>query len=122
MTERIRFLGFRDDVPTVLAASDAMVHPARYEAYGLGVHEALCRGLPAIVSADAGVAERYPNELQSLLIEDPNDSAELAERLRSWRRDIEQILALVSPVSTALRSHTWDEMAAQILRIIKTAN
>ena len=57
---RIRFLGFRDDVSTVLAAADVLVHPARYEAYGLGVHEAICRGLPAIVSAAAGVAELYP--------------------------------------------------------------
>ena len=42
---------FAADVAPVIAAADVLVHPARYEAYGLGVHEALCRGLPAIVSA-----------------------------------------------------------------------
>ena len=60
LASRICFLGFRTDVPCILAAADLMVHPARYEAYGLGVHEALCRGLPAIVSAAAGVTERIP--------------------------------------------------------------
>ncbi len=49
---RMRFLGFRRDMPVVFAACDVLIHPARYEAYGLGVHEALCRGLPAIVTAD----------------------------------------------------------------------
>ena len=63
LERRITFLGFRKDVSRMMAAADALVHPARYEAYGLGVHEALCRGLPAIVSAAAGIAERYPQEL-----------------------------------------------------------
>ena len=48
--ESILILGFRKDVPQILSACDALVAPTRYEAYGLGVHEALCSGLPAIVS------------------------------------------------------------------------
>ena len=79
--DRIRFAGFRTDVPEILAALDALVHPARYEAYGLSVREALCRGVPAIVSASAGVAEHYPPELGGLLIADPNDPAELRGKL-----------------------------------------
>ena len=46
----VQFLGFRGDVPAVLAACDLLVSPARYEPYGLNVHEALCCGLPALVS------------------------------------------------------------------------
>ena len=57
---------FDRDMPAVLAAADVLVHPARYEAYGLAVHEALCRGIPAIVSREAGVAERYPAALEPL--------------------------------------------------------
>ena len=60
----ITFLGFRTDVSRVIGAADVMVHPARYEAYGLGVHEAICRGVPAIVSARAGIAELYPPALR----------------------------------------------------------
>ena len=85
LTDRVRFLGFRSDVPDLLRAADALVHPARYEAYGLGVHEALCCGLPAVVSAVAGVAERYPPDLADLLLTDPESPAELAARLRYWR-------------------------------------
>jgi len=115
---RIRFLGFRDDVATVLAASDALVHPARYEAYGLGVHEAICRGLPAIVSATAGVAELYPPDLSDLLIQNVEDSGEIADRLRRWRRDSAGAACRVRPFSDRLRSRTWDDMAAEIQRTV----
>jgi glycosyltransferase involved in cell wall biosynthesis len=115
---RITFLGFRDDVATVLAAADALVHPARYEAYGLGVHEAICRGLPAIVSAAAGVAERYPPDLSDLLIQDVEDAREIADRLRRWRNDLAGTALRVRPFSDRLRSRTWADMSAEIERAI----
>jgi glycosyltransferase involved in cell wall biosynthesis len=115
LSDRIHFLGFRADVPDVLAALDSLVHPARYEAYGLSVHEALCRGVPALVSATAGVAEQYPAALAELLIRDPDDAGELADRLTSWRRDIERVRSMVAPVSATLRERTWDGMAQQIV-------
>jgi glycosyltransferase involved in cell wall biosynthesis len=121
LTERIRFLGFRRDVPRILAASDVLVHPARYEAYGLGVHEALCRGIPALVSAEAGVAERYPCELHSLLIPDPHDPAVLAERLRHWRDKMDEFRTGVIPLSNSLRKYTWDHMAERIVQIVQAA-
>ena len=102
----------------VLAAADALVHPARYEAYGLGVHEAICRGLPAIVSATAGVAELYPPDLSDLLIQNVEDSAEIAERLRRWRRDMSGAARRVRPLSDRLRSRTWNDMAAEIQQAV----
>lgn len=115
---RIRFLGFRRDVPRVLAACDALAHPARYEAYGLGVRESLCRGLPALVSASAGVAEHYPATLDCLLLPDADDAHDLAARLAHWRRNMESIRDGVSALSGELRAHTWQRMAEQIDAII----
>ena len=116
--DRVRFLGFREDVPRVLAACDVMVHPARYEAYGLGVHEALCRGLPAIVTATAGVAEKYPADLGDLLLGNPDDPHELADRLRAWRRDADGWRARIARCSDALRSRLWDDMAAEFVAAV----
>jgi glycosyltransferase involved in cell wall biosynthesis len=115
---RTRFLGFRDDVARVLAASDLLVHPARYEAYGLGVHEAICRGLPAIVSASAGVAELYPEELSDLLIRDVEDSTEIADRIHRWRWDVDAAAARVRGFSDRLRSRTWRDMSVEIERAV----
>jgi glycosyltransferase involved in cell wall biosynthesis len=118
---RIRFLGFRSDVPRVLSACDALVAPTRYEAYGLGVREALCAGLPAFVSASAGIAETYPPALQSLLLPDPDDAADLASRLASWLPGIDRHRDLVSEFSREFRGHTWRHMAAQIVDLMETA-
>jgi glycosyltransferase involved in cell wall biosynthesis len=112
--DRVRFLGFRRDMPVVFAACDLVIHPARYEAYGLAVHEALCRGLPAIVTASAGVAERYPAHLGSLLLNNPDSVSELIEKLECWRGD-ESIRASVLEFGSRLRSRTWDHMAQEIV-------
>ena len=72
-------------MPEVLRACDALVSPVHYEAYGLNVQEAICCGLPALVSASAGIAEQYPAALADLLLPDPDDPADLAARLRRWR-------------------------------------
>lgn len=121
LKDRMTFLGFRSDVPDILAALDALIHPARYEAYGLSVHEALCRGLPALVSASAGVAEQYPAALADLLIADADDAGELAERLTGWRRGMERFRELVAPVSARLRARTWDAMAREIVECVERA-
>ncbi|HEY7476108.1 MAG TPA: glycosyltransferase family 4 protein [Vicinamibacterales bacterium] len=118
---RIRFLGFREDVPTLTAAADVVVHPARYEAYGLGVHEALTAGVPALVSAAAGVAERYPTELAPLFIRDPEDARALAEQLRGWRRDLEAWRARVQPLAAALGARSWSDMSKEIVALAEQA-
>jgi glycosyltransferase involved in cell wall biosynthesis len=121
LSDRIRFMGFRQDVPAILAALDVLVHPARYEAYGLSVHEALCRGLPAIVTQSAGVAETYPAGLRELLLEDADDAGELAERLRMWRGRVDSFRTRIAPFAASLRARTWDDMAADLAAIVEEA-
>jgi glycosyltransferase involved in cell wall biosynthesis len=118
----IDFLGFRKDVPEVLRGCDALVSPTRYEAYGLGVHEALCCGLPALVSRSAGVAERYPAELEDWLIPDPDDAADLAARLGRWRERAATPSAALADFSARLRGETWDHMAGQIVAVVEEAS
>ena len=120
LDRRIRFLGFREDVARVLAACDLLVHPARYEAYGLGVHEAICRGLPAIVSASAGIAELYPAEVSDLLIRSVEDASEIADRIHRWRWDVEDAASRMRGFSEALRSRTWRQMSMEIEQAVAT--
>src|SRR4029078_13689650 len=62
LSDGVKLLGFIEQVGEWLAAADLLVSPVRYEAYGLNVQEAICRGVPAMVSATAGVAERYTDD------------------------------------------------------------
>jgi len=118
---RVRFAGFRDDVPAVIAGLDGFVHPARYEAYGLSPHEALCRGVPTLVSASAGVAERYPSTLAELLIADPDDVDHLCERLTLWRSRLDAWQSLAADASHAMRARSWGAMAAEIAALAEAA-
>ncbi len=119
LAKRIHFLGFRTDVPDLLRAANLLVSPTRYEAYGLGVQEALCCGLPAVVSASAGVTEHYTAGCRDLLLPDPDDAADLARRIEKALRDDERLRPQIDALSARLRSRTWDDMAAEIVGIIE---
>lgn len=118
LVDRIEFMGFRRDVPSILRAADCLVAPTRYEAYGLGVHEALCCGLPALTTATAGVAERYSTELQDLLLPDANNVEDLVKRLYGWQQQYPYYRQQAIDLSTSLRRHTWDDMASDIIGAI----
>jgi glycosyltransferase involved in cell wall biosynthesis len=119
LSPRVRFLGFRSDMARVIAACDLLVHPARYEAYGLGVHEALSRGLPVIVTSNAGVTERIADDLGPLVLPDPLSVDDLVERLRLWHADVPQWRAHAVAAGCAIRHRSWDEMAQEIVRIVE---
>ncbi|MBL8834227.1 MAG: glycosyltransferase, partial [Rhodospirillales bacterium] len=53
---RVRFLGWRQDVPALIAASDAVVCPSRHEPLGNVVIEAWAHGRPVVAAASAGPA------------------------------------------------------------------
>ena len=114
MEDSVHLLGFRPDVPLLLAGCDGLVSPTRYEAYGLGVQEALCCALPTLVSASAGVAERYPQGLRGLLLEDPDSSEELSDALRRWRDGRAGMAAALRDFSATLCARTWDHMAEEL--------
>jgi glycosyltransferase involved in cell wall biosynthesis len=118
LSERMRFLGFRDDVDRVLGACDAIVAPVRYEAFGLAVAEALARGLPAIVSRAAGVAELYPDELADLTLEDPDSPAELSAALFRWRASLDRQRERIRGVSERVRARSWDDMAREMVALM----
>jgi len=117
---RVQIIGFVEKVSDLIAAADLLVSPVRYEAYGLNVQEALCCGVPAIVSASAGVAEQYSNELQELLLSNPDDPHELAARMSNWRARMDTFKSLTAPVAERLRSHNWRDMAAQIVALARS--
>jgi glycosyltransferase involved in cell wall biosynthesis len=53
----VRFLGFRADVPRLLQAIDAFIHPSMSEPFGLSILEACAARLPVIAYRDGGPQE-----------------------------------------------------------------
>jgi glycosyltransferase involved in cell wall biosynthesis len=67
ITDRVRFAGHCDDVPTVLRAVDVFVLASKFEPYGVAILEAKAAGVPI-------VATRV-NELPEILSEDLGERA-----------------------------------------------
>jgi glycosyltransferase involved in cell wall biosynthesis len=116
---RITTLGFTNRIPDLLAAADLLVSPVRYEAYGLNVQEAICCGIPAMVTESAGVAERYPAELRGLLIPDLKDVETLADVILRWRGAMPYWKERTAPFSETMRRHTLQTMAAEIAALVE---
>jgi len=114
---RVRLLGFTDRVYSLFGAADVLVSPVRYEAYGLGVQEAVCRGVPAIVSARAGIVERFSDQQRGLALDDSEDAAELVAKLVRWRLEPGGWRRRFEPLAEALTATSWDDMAAGIVAI-----
>ncbi len=86
--EHVRFLGFRSDVPDLLAAADFFVLPSRMEGLPLAVLEAMSHGLPIVTTRIGGNPEVVTDGEHGLLvpIEDP---AALAAALARFAEDPE---------------------------------
>jgi glycosyltransferase involved in cell wall biosynthesis len=86
IADRVTLLGFRKDVPDILAAADVFVMPSLSEGLPLALVEAMAAGLPVVVSDVGGVPEVAVAGREAILVP-PGDPARLAEGLATLLRD-----------------------------------
>jgi glycosyltransferase involved in cell wall biosynthesis len=79
--DRVRFLGWRDDRGSLLAACDIVAFPSRYEPFGTVTVDAWAAERPLIAAASAGPKAYVQNEENGLLIE-IDDTDALATSIR----------------------------------------
>lgn len=77
---RVHLVGFREDVPAVLAALDVFVLPARSKVFGLVIVEAMAAGKPVVATAGGGVPEIVVDGQTGILVP-PLEPTRLAEAL-----------------------------------------
>ncbi len=88
IAERIRFLGWREDVPALLAAADFLVCPSRSEPLGNVVIEGWAAGVPVIAASSAGPRELIVAGESGLLVP-VDDATELAAAMTRLAGDPE---------------------------------
>jgi glycosyltransferase involved in cell wall biosynthesis len=86
VSDLVSWLGFRRDVPDVLAASDVFALPSIDEPFGRAVVEAMAVELPVIGTRSGGVPEIVVQGETGLLVA-PGDAADLAKALLRLVRD-----------------------------------
>jgi len=65
------------------------------------------------------VAERFPPQLSGMLLDDPDDAAELATKLRLWRPHAHAWRESIAPLGDQLRSYSWSDMAADFAATVQ---
>lgn len=80
---RVRFLGWRDDVPELLAAVDVLVISSAMESFGLTAIEALSVGTPVVATRCGGPEEVVRDGATGLLVpvKDPDAMADAILRI-----------------------------------------
>jgi glycosyltransferase involved in cell wall biosynthesis len=77
---RVYFLGWRTDIPSIMAALDVFLVPSLWEGFGLVLLEAMAQATPIIASAVSAIPEIVVHGETGLLVP-PHDVDALAEAL-----------------------------------------
>jgi glycogen(starch) synthase len=80
--DRIRYAGYREDMPSVYHSSDVIAVPSRWqEPFGLVLIEAAAAGKPAVATRVGGIPEVVVDGKTGFLVE-PEDVEGLADRVQ----------------------------------------
>jgi len=114
--DRIIFIGHSADVKKYYAASDIFVFPSLYEPFGLVITEAMASGLPVIVSKMAGASEIIKDGYDGLLLKNPRNPDEIAEKIRILL-DKELSKKMGENARKTAENYTWDRVVRETLDI-----
>jgi glycosyltransferase involved in cell wall biosynthesis len=114
LSNRVIFLGYRDDVCDLLASCDVFVLPSLFEGLPLSVLEAMAAGKPVVATAIGGTDEAVVDGVTGLLVP-PADSAALANAIRMVLSD--PVLSQRLGAAGRARAHEQFSAEAMVRRI-----
>jgi glycosyltransferase involved in cell wall biosynthesis len=112
----VRFLGFRDDVPQLLQASDVFVLPSRFEAMPFTILEAMASGLPCVVTDVGDNAELVEDGVIGKVVpcEDPQA---LADAINQLALSPARRLAMGEAARQKAQHYSAEQTVARILAV-----
>jgi len=119
LKDRVHFMGHRSDIPDILSASDFMIHPSRYDAFGLVVLEAMASGLPVIVAQSVGACVCV-KQAGGWVIDDAEDVAALTAAMSDICSLDEVAYSEVSQRHRLVaEEYQWTDMADQYMDLFE---
>lgn len=102
----VHALGYREDIPELLAITDLIIYPARREGFGLGLVEAMALGIPCVAYASEGASEILEDPLLSQCLVPVDDDVALLHTVQT----------LLSPSKTPVESKSLPTSFSHSLR------
>ncbi|MBO1418169.1 glycosyltransferase family 4 protein [Streptomyces sp. FH025] len=111
----VRLLGYRADVPDLLAAADVVALSSRWEARSMVVQEAMRAGVPVVATAVGGIPELVGD---AAVLVPPGDPAALGRAVRELLADPARREQLVA--AGHQQAETWPDEAATVAQVLST--
>jgi glycosyltransferase involved in cell wall biosynthesis len=118
ISQRVHFLGYRQDIAQIMRAVDFFVFPSRYEACSLVLLEALSSGLPVITATATGGAELVAEDA-GFILPKTDDRNALAKVLFTLSRDSALRQQMGKAARAIATEHSWKIMAQTYLDLFE---
>jgi len=116
--DRVRFTGFvpHPQVAAVLAHTDVLVLPSRYEELGSVLLETIRAGVPIVASNTGGIPEVVRDGENGLLCP-PGDPASFAAAIDALLADARLRRRMGAAGRARSQAYSWDALAPQVLEV-----
>jgi glycosyltransferase involved in cell wall biosynthesis len=118
---KVKFCPPRADVQWYYAAADVYVGPSLEDTFAQPPAEAMACGLPVITTATNGTAEIMTDGVDGLVLQDPNDVAGLAQRIRRLYEHPEERERMAARAAVTAAEYTWDRNGVEMRAIFADA-
>jgi UDP-glucose:(heptosyl)LPS alpha-1,3-glucosyltransferase len=121
---RVHVLPYADNVMALLSAADVLLHPARAEAAGQVIGEALLAGTPAIVSGICGYGDAVARSGAGVVLPEPFAADAYARAIATTLQHLPQMRAAAAAESRRLLSlqGRWLTVIADTVEQFAAAN
>jgi UDP-glucose:(heptosyl)LPS alpha-1,3-glucosyltransferase len=114
---RVMFQPSRADVQNYYAVADVYVGPSLEDTFAQPPAEAMACGLPVITTATNGTAEIMTDGVDGLIVQDPNNAADLAAKIRLLFDNPALRQRMGHAASQTAKNYTWDRNGEQMRAI-----
>lgn len=115
---RVRFLGFRSDIPRLLAGLDILVLPSLTEGSPLSLLEGMAVGCP-IVATPVGGVRQVASEGKSVLFVPPGDADAIARQILELIADPSLARALSREARRVAMGHSVEASVARLVEFYR---
>lgn len=117
ISSRVIWLGHRENIEQLLAASDVMMHPARYDTTGTVLLEAVVNGLPVLTTSACGYATNVRTAGAGIVLEEPFDFRLFLEAISEMAEPARRAVFAEAGITYGRNKHLYEGRleAAKIL-------
>lgn len=116
VSKNIIFTGMVDNLNAYYNLGDIFVFPTKYEAFGIPTLEAMSCGLP-VINSKIGAGELIMDGYDGLLLNDPNNVEEIADKIEMLVKDESLRIRLGMNARKTAQKYTWDIIARRTMDV-----